>query len=81
MLKVTIRLVDPLPCAMMAQGGVICGKPATIALAWQDIEVAVDIRNLYHATMSSPEARALWLMQPVCEDCALAAAKVYQVQP
>ena len=62
----TIRLVDPLPCSIRTEDG-LCSKPATVAHAWQ-------LRN----NIGTP---GIWFLQPVCESCALAAAKVYQVQP
>jgi hypothetical protein len=60
----TIRLADPLPCCLWAEGGV-CGKPAYVAYAWE----------------AEPQLRwplpGLWTLQPVCAECAAAAAKQY----
>lgn len=65
----TIRLVDPLPCSIRT-GDEMCGKPATVAHAWR---LRVGAENVKYYTPG------LWILQPVCEACSLAAAKVYGV--
>ena len=78
----TIRLVDPLPCSILLRGAVLCGNPATVAHAWRiETAAAVALWELYHETRTSPEVSGYWCLQPVCESCALAAAKVYEVAP
>ncbi len=67
----TIRLVDPLPCAIRTDDG-LCGKPATVAHAWLLHQAADRSLTRYYTP-------GLWQLQPVCESCALAAAKVYGV--
>ena len=66
-----IRLIDPLPCATMADTPTgICGRPAYAAHAWQQERIDLD--------WNPP---GLWTLQPVCETCAHAAAELYQVTP
>jgi hypothetical protein len=52
----------PLPCSIQAPDGGICGRPATAAYA----------RQL--APSSAWAVPGLWELQPVCRDCAAAAA-------
>ena len=55
-----IRLIDPLPCATMADTPTgICGRPAYAAHAWQQERIDLD--------WNPP---GLWTLQPVCETCA-----------
>lgn len=63
-----IRLVDPLPCSIYdpAQDG-ICGRPATLAYAYP-----------HTPRIPDPPTPGLWVVQPVCERCAHAAASIYQ---
>ena len=68
----TIRLTDPLPCSIRTDDDELCGKPATVAHAWR---LRVGAENVKYYTPG------LWVLQPVCESCAVAAAKVYGVQP
>ena len=68
----TIRLVDPLPCSIRTGDDELCSKPATVAHAWQLREGAENVK--YYTP-------GLWGLQPVCESCAVAAAKVYGVAP
>lgn len=65
-----IRLGDPLPCGVVHPGTAAgyCGRPAWVAYVWR---------------MEAPEALAmwahlggLWTLQPVCSQCAQAAARV-----
>lgn len=63
----TILLRSSLPCSIRADApGGICGKPATAAYAWPQ-EPAGD--------WPTP---GLWTLQPVCAECAKAAAEVYR---
>ena len=52
----------PLPCSIMAPDGGTCGQPATVA----------------YARLLPPTGQwatpGLWELQPVCQDCAAAAA-------
>ena len=56
---------NSLPCAIRAEGG-ICGKPAYVFIAYPLVETSV---------WASP---GMWKIQPVCQECAQAAAKVYE---
>lgn len=56
-----VQLRDELPCAILRDGQQ-CGRPATVAFAWQ---------------MHAPTGMAMWAhlagcwtLQPVCADCA-----------
>jgi hypothetical protein len=62
-----VRLADPLPCCIWQPDGV-CGKPATIAYAWE--------------ATPGPEwpVEGLWTLQPVCVECAAAALKRYSAE-
>lgn len=58
-----VSLSDPLPCGIRSDtASGTCGKPAYIAHA-----------NLFR----NPVLPGHWVLLPVCRDCALAAAKVY----
>lgn len=59
-----IVLGDPLPCSIRAdtESG-ICEKPAHVA---------------YANRFRNPMTPGHWALQPVCKECALAAAKVYE---
>lgn len=63
---VIVVLASPLPCSIRAgTPDGICGKPATIAHAWPQ-------------EPSGPwPTPGLWTVQPVCAECAKAAARVY----
>ena len=66
---IALREDTPLPCALLRDGGK-CGRPATGAYAWP-----VSLPGVEQVT------DGLWTIQPVCESCAVAAAKVYGVAP
>jgi hypothetical protein len=55
-----IRLWPPLPCAIR-QGDGICGKDAQGGYTWRQPETPGELHT-----------PGLWLVQPVCRDCALA---------
>lgn len=63
----TIRLIDPLPCCVWRPGGV-CGRPAYVAYAWEAEQ---------QARWPLP---GLWTVQPVCAECAVAAAQKYSAE-
>lgn len=57
----------PLPCSIRADTSTgMCGKPATAAYAW---------RQEPSGDWPTP---GLWTVQPVCAECAKAAAEVYR---
>lgn len=62
-----------LPCSIRkptaSDPDAICGKPATAAVAW-----------LQEPAGEWPTP-GLWTLQPICRECAEAAAKVYGVEP
>lgn len=61
-----IRLLDPLPCCIWAPDNKTCGKPAYVAYVWEVERI------------SSWPLRGLWVVQPVCAECASASAKAAQ---
>jgi hypothetical protein len=63
--RLTMRLIDPMPCAIRADDGT-CGKPAYAAYA---DEVIVSGR------WATP---GQWLLQPICEDCTKKIMEVYK---
>jgi hypothetical protein len=63
-----IQLRTPLPCSIrnFDNESDICGKPATVAHCWP------------HEPDGLWATPGLWTLQPVCRECAAAAAKVYE---
>lgn len=59
-----------LPCSIRrptpTEPDAICGKPASVASAWPQ------------ESAGEWPTPGLWTMQPVCRECAAAAAKVYE---
>lgn len=65
--SILIKLSEetPLPCSIYNPlTNTACGKPATVAWA-------------YRKENQLPPLLGWWEVQPVCKDCAMAAAKVY----
>ena len=55
-----------LPCAVWRDGA-LCGRPALVAHA-----------TLAHAERWEWKSPGLWLLQPVCKECAAAMTRVYE---
>lgn len=65
--RVALSTLTPLPCSIRkttaGNPNGICGKPATAGYVYP------------HTSYHSP---GCWIVQPVCRECAMAAANVYE---
>jgi hypothetical protein len=66
--EIVLKFPHVLPCSIrnFDKPGGICGKPATVCHVWQ------------HTALGQWATPGLWVCQPVCRECAAAAAKVYE---
>lgn len=62
-----IQLATPLPCGVQRDGD-LCGRPATVAYASQNTQLAFPLTGT-------------WTVQPVCRECTLATLENYASHP